>query len=142
VLGSEKNDKNSDPFTATNFHFHFVIPILCYLIFCLYFAFFFLFLLLFLFSPSLLLSPFLPLSSSPFYSSLLWSISPTFYEQLLRRYSFTKQLQSQYVSREMLRKALLFKKGTSKMLIKFTTYSLQSSIFFLCSFFCTCISFS
>jgi len=47
------------------------------------------------------------------------SISSTFYEQLLRRYSFGKKLQSQTAIREKLRKALSYKKGLSKILMKF-----------------------
>jgi len=40
-------------------------------------------------------------------------ISSTFYEQLLRRYSFAKKLQSQTVIKETLQKALSHKKGLS-----------------------------
>jgi hypothetical protein len=46
------------------------------------------------------------------------SISSTFYEQLLRRYSCTKKLQSQTVIREKLCKLLLYKKVVLKMLVK------------------------
>jgi len=49
-----------------------------------------------------------------------YSISSTFYEQLLRRYSFAKKLQSQTVIREKPCKALLYNKGSSKMLRKLT----------------------
>jgi len=47
-------------------------------------------------------------------------MSSIFYKQLLRQYSFAKKLQSQNVSREKLRKALLYKKGARKMLMKLT----------------------
>jgi len=50
----------------------------------------------------------------------LLSISSIFFEQLLRQYSFEKKLQSQIVSREMLRNALSYKKGASKILMKLT----------------------
>jgi len=43
------------------------------------------------------------------------SISPTFYEQLLRRNSLTKKLQSQTVIREKLQKTLLHKKTACKI---------------------------
>jgi len=49
---------------------------------------------------------------SPF---ALLSISPTFYELLLHRYSFAKKLQSQAVIREKLSKILSYKKGADKM---------------------------
>jgi len=42
------------------------------------------------------------------------------YEQLLRRYSFTKKLQSQNSSRENLRKEVSEEKGVRKMLMKLT----------------------
>jgi hypothetical protein len=48
------------------------------------------------------------------------SISSTFYEQILSRYSFAKKLQSQNVSREKLRKTLSKEKGASKLLMKLT----------------------
>ncbi len=48
----------------------------------------------------------------------LWSISPTFYRQLLCRYSFPKKLQSQTISRKNLHKTLSYQKATSKMLVK------------------------
>jgi len=38
-------------------------------------------------------------------------MSPTFYKQLLRQYSFAKKLQRQVVIRENLHKALLYEKG-------------------------------
>jgi len=50
----------------------------------------------------------------------LWSISSTYYEQLLCQNSFTKKLQSQTATREKLRKTLSYKKGSSKMLMKLT----------------------
>jgi len=43
----------------------------------------------------------------------LKSISSTFYEQLLRRYSFAKKIQT--VMREKLHKALLYKKDTQNV---------------------------
>jgi len=45
----------------------------------------------------------------------LQSISPKIYEQLLRRYSFAKKLQSQTVIREKLRKTLLYEKSAHKI---------------------------
>jgi len=53
-------------------------------------------------------------------SGLLKSISSTFYEQLMRQYFCAKKLQSPTVIREKQRKALLYKKGLSKMLMKLT----------------------
>jgi len=58
-------------------------------------------------------------------------ISPTFYDQLFRQYSFNEKLQSQTVRREKLRKTLSIdfgkwskhfhaKKTTRKMLMKFS----------------------
>jgi hypothetical protein len=44
----------------------------------------------------------------------------SFYEQLLRPYSFGKKLQSQTVIREKSFKALSYKKGLCKMLLKLT----------------------
>ena len=46
------------------------------------------------------------------------SISPAFYEQLLRQNPFTKKLQTQIVSTEKLRKKLLYKKAARKILGK------------------------
>jgi len=43
-----------------------------------------------------------------------WSISPTFYKQLLHRYSFSKKLQSQTERREKLEKTLSYKKTAHK----------------------------
>jgi len=51
---------------------------------------------------------------------VLLSTSSTFYEQLLRRYSFTKKLQSKTVIREKLQEALSYKKVKFKMLMKLT----------------------
>jgi len=48
------------------------------------------------------------------------SISPTFYEQLLRQNSFAKKLQTQIVSIYKLRKKLLYKKAACKLLVKLT----------------------
>jgi hypothetical protein len=47
-------------------------------------------------------------------------ISPTFYEQLLRQFSFNKKLQSQTVNRGKLCKTLSYKKDGHKMLVKLT----------------------
>jgi len=43
-------------------------------------------------------------------AAYLFSISPTFYEQILHKYSFAKKLQSQTVSRKKLSKTLSYKK--------------------------------
>jgi len=48
------------------------------------------------------------------------SISSTFYEQLLSQYSFVKKSQSQTTTRKKMCKALLYKKGSSKTLMKLT----------------------
>jgi len=48
------------------------------------------------------------------------SISSTFYAGLLYQYFCTKKLQSQNLTREKLRKALLYKKFAHKMLMKLT----------------------
>ncbi len=48
------------------------------------------------------------------------SISPTFYEQLLRQNPFAKKLQAQIVSTLMLRKELLYEKAAHKILVKLT----------------------
>jgi hypothetical protein len=48
------------------------------------------------------------------------SISSTFYTHLLRQNFCTKRLQSQNMTREKLRKALLCKKIANKMLMKLT----------------------
>jgi len=40
----------------------------------------------------------------------MWSISPTFHEQLLQQYYFAKKLQCQSASTEKLRKTLLSEK--------------------------------
>jgi len=45
-------------------------------------------------------------------------ISPIFYKQLLRRYSFAKKLQRQTIIVEKLHKALLYEKDMCKMLMK------------------------
>jgi len=58
----------------------------------------------------------------------LESISSTFYKLLLQQYSCTKSLQSQTVTREKLRKTLLYKKGTHKMLMKLTPGVLSLSL--------------
>jgi hypothetical protein len=50
----------------------------------------------------------------------LKSISPTFYEPFLWKYSFANKLHSQTVSREKLCKILLYKKAAPKMLVKLT----------------------
>jgi hypothetical protein len=50
----------------------------------------------------------------------LKSISSTYYEQLLRRYSFNKISQSQSVIREKQHKAFSNKKGLNKMLMILT----------------------
>ncbi len=48
------------------------------------------------------------------------SISPTFYEQLLRQNPFAKKLQTQIVSTKRLRKKPLYEKAVSKILVKLT----------------------
>jgi len=48
------------------------------------------------------------------------TISSTFYEQLLRRYSFAKKLQSQTVTREKLCESLSYEKVLRKMLVNLT----------------------
>ncbi len=48
------------------------------------------------------------------------SISPTFYEQLLRLNPFAKKLQTQIVSTEKLRKKLTYAKAARKILVKLT----------------------
>jgi hypothetical protein len=48
------------------------------------------------------------------------SISPTFYEQLLRQNPFAKKLQTQIVSTEKLRKKLLHEKAARKILVQLT----------------------
>jgi hypothetical protein len=74
--------------------------------------------------------------------SHLMSISSTFYEQLLRQYSFAKIIQSQTVLREKLSKALSYKKGMPKMLIKMTPSLSLSLIHTHTKFFYVCISFT
>jgi len=49
-------------------------------------------------------------------------IASTFYDQFFRWYSFNKKLQSQTVIRKKPDNALLFKKGSSKMLMKLTPW--------------------
>ena len=49
---------------------------------------------------------------------ILVSISPTFYEQLLRQNPFTKKLQIQIVSTQKLRKILSYEKAARKILVK------------------------
>jgi len=53
----------------------------------------------------------------------LGSISSTIYAQLFCQYSFAKKSQSQNLTREKLRKVLLYKKLASKMLMKSTPCS-------------------
>jgi hypothetical protein len=48
------------------------------------------------------------------------SISPTFYEQLLRQDPFAKKLQTQIVSTQKLRKELWYEKAAHKILVKLT----------------------
>ena len=48
------------------------------------------------------------------------SISPTFYEQLLRQNSFDKKLQTQFLSTEKMRKKLSYEKAARKILVKLT----------------------
>ncbi len=48
----------------------------------------------------------------------LWSISPTFYENLLLWFPCAKKLQSQNVNREKVRKTLVWGKAACKMLVK------------------------
>jgi hypothetical protein len=48
------------------------------------------------------------------------SISPTFYEQLLRQNPFAKKLQNQFVSTQKLRKKLSYEKAARKMMVKLT----------------------
>jgi len=48
------------------------------------------------------------------------SISPTFYEQLLRQNPFAKKLQTQILSSKKLSKKLLYEKAARKMLMKLT----------------------
>jgi len=47
-------------------------------------------------------------------------VAPTFYEKLLRQYSFAKMSQSQTIIRENLHKAFLYEKGAHKTLMKLT----------------------
>jgi len=58
-------------------------------------------------------------------------ISPAFYEQLLRQYSFAKKLQRQIEIREKLCKTLSYEKGARKLVVKWTPYNQQSTIIFL-----------
>jgi hypothetical protein len=48
------------------------------------------------------------------------SISPTFYEQLLRQNPFAKKLQTQIVSTLKVRKELWYEKAACKILVKLT----------------------
>jgi hypothetical protein len=48
------------------------------------------------------------------------SISPTFYEQLLRQNPFAKKIQTQIVSTYKVRKELWYEKAACKMLVKLT----------------------
>jgi hypothetical protein len=48
------------------------------------------------------------------------SISPTFYEQLLRQNPFAKKIQTQIASTLKLRKKLSYKKAAHKILVKLT----------------------
>ena len=50
----------------------------------------------------------------------LESISPIFYKQLFRQYSFAKKIPTQTVSREKLLKSILYEKDARKMLVKLT----------------------
>jgi hypothetical protein len=50
----------------------------------------------------------------------LWSISSTFYEQLLRKNFCAQKLHSQNVTREKLLKRLSYKRGAHKTLVKLT----------------------
>jgi hypothetical protein len=50
----------------------------------------------------------------------LESISPIFNEQILRQYSFAKELQSQTASRGKLCKTLSYKKAARKILMQLT----------------------
>ena len=52
--------------------------------------------------------------------SNLWSISPTFYEQLLCQFPYAKKVQTLNVSTEKLLKRLLYEKDARKMLVKLT----------------------
>jgi len=54
------------------------------------------------------------------------SISPTFYEQLLRKNPFTEKLQTQIVSTKKLHKTLSYKKAAHKILVKLTPGRFQS----------------
>ncbi len=49
-----------------------------------------------------------------------WSISSTFFEQLLRQYYFAKKLETQTAIREKLCRTLSYEKGKRKMLMKLT----------------------
>jgi len=51
---------------------------------------------------------------------VLLSISPTFYEQLLRQNPFAKKLQTQIVSTSKLHKKFLYEKVARKKLVKLT----------------------
>jgi hypothetical protein len=48
----------------------------------------------------------------------LWSISPTFYARLLRKFSYAQKVQTLYVSTKKLRMKLRYEKATRKMLVK------------------------
>jgi hypothetical protein len=61
-------------------------------------------------------------------------ISPAFYEQLLRQYSFVKKLQSQSEIREKLGKTLSYEKGARKLVVKWTPYNQQFTSIFKKSF--------
>ena len=58
----------------------------------------------------------------------LWSISPTFYKQLLRQYSCAKKIQTLAVSTKKLLKRLLYEKAARKMLVKLTSEEIKTSI--------------
>jgi hypothetical protein len=60
------------------------------------------------------------------------SILATFYEQLLNQNPFAKKLQTQIVSTEKLRKKLLYKKASRKILVKLTTGVKVTKNFLLC----------
>ncbi len=60
------------------------------------------------------------------------SISPTFYEQLLRQNPFAKKLQTQIVSTEKLFKKLLYEKAARKMLVKLTPEQLARDKHLVC----------
>ena len=50
----------------------------------------------------------------------MWSISPTLYMQLLNRYSFTKKIQCQTISKIKICKTFLYENATLNMLMNLT----------------------